>query len=466
MIRRNQGLINALSRILDVLLLFVAYFVVTFIRFDQLGEATQSAREVWTASYLTMVGVYALFTVFLYYVVGLYRSQRIQSFARDLRLVPLVNAVSTLALITFLYLTRFADFSRWALFFNFAVATILIILKRGATRIVMRRLRRRGYNQKHVLVVGTGPLATEYAESIADNPAYGFTIDGYLGTQPGADQLGTIADLEELLADSDFDAVIVALEVSEAGELQNVINSCEKQGVRTFIIPFFNDYTSSHLEVENIGNCKLINIRSLPLDDPARAALKRGFDLVVAILLVVLLSWLLLLIAIGVKLTSRGPILFKQTRVGWGGKPFTMYKFRSMRVNDAADTAWSTDSDTRRTKFGALLRKLSLDEFPQLFNVIKGDMSLVGPRPEIPVFVEEFTAEIPLYMVKHQVRPGMTGWAQIHGLRGDTSISKRIRRDIWYLENWTFDLDLRILARTAFRMTNTEKIVSEPAKTK
>jgi Undecaprenyl-phosphate glucose phosphotransferase len=317
-----------------------------------------------------------------------------------------------------------------------------------------------------VLVVGDGPLADHYTEAVEEAPEYGFHIDGYVGVaDPVAEGvLGRLEDLERLIGERELDAVIVALEQDEIDRLPEVITVCEKQGVRTFILPFFNDYTSAHLEVENIGNCKLINIRSLPLDNPLKSALKRSFDVVVALLLVLVFSPVLLLVALGVRLTSPGPVLFKQTRVGWGGKPFTMYKFRSMRLNDEQDSAWTTDSDARRTGYGSFIRKFSLDELPQLFNVIKGDMSLVGPRPEIPKFVEEFHESIPLYMVKHQVRPGMTGWAQIHGLRGDTSISKRIKRDIWYLENWSFDLDIRILLRTVFRLTNSEKVAVLPKK--
>ena len=177
-------------------------------------------------------------------------------------------------------------------------------------------------------------------------------------------------------------------------------------------------------------------------------------------MLIVLPSPIMLGVAIGVKLSSPGPIIFKQERVGLNKRPFMMYKFRSMRVNAAEDSAWSTNSDPRKTRFGSIIRKFSLDELPQFFNVLKGDMSLVGPRPEIPFHVEHFKEEIPRYLVRQQVRPGLTGWAQINGLRGDTDIAERIRYDIWYIENWTVALDIKILFRTVFggKMVNDEKI--------
>ena len=182
-------------------------------------------------------------------------------------------------------------------------------------------------------------------------------------------------------------------------------------------------------------------------------------DIAGALVLIVLSSPVMLLAAVGVKLSSPGPIIFRQKRVGLNKKPFYMYKFRSMRVNTASDTGWSTNSDPRKTRFGSFIRKFSIDELPQFFNVLKGDMSLVGPRPELPHFVDQFKEEIPLYMVKHQVRPGITGWAQVNGLRGDTSIKERIEHDVYYIENWSILLDIKILFLTLFKgFVNQEKL--------
>jgi exopolysaccharide biosynthesis polyprenyl glycosylphosphotransferase len=214
----------------------------------------------------------------------------------------------------------------------------------------------------------------------------------------------------------------------------------------------------SHPQIDSLNGLPLINLRRIPLDNLGNAFLKRAMDVVGSLLLIVVTSPLMLFAAIGVKLSSPGPIIFKQRRVGLNKKEFYMYKFRSMKVNAASDTAWSTNSDDRKTRFGSFIRKCSIDELPQFFNVLKGDMSLVGPRPELPHYVEQFKEEIPLYMVKHQVRPGITGWAQVCGLRGDTSIEDRIRHDVYYIENWTLLFDIKILFLTLFKSVNREKL--------
>ena len=202
-----------------------------------------------------------------------------------------------------------------------------------------------------------------------------------------------------------------------------------------------------------------MNIRRIPLDNWVNAFLKRLLDVAGSLVLIIFSSPLMLIAAVGVKLSSPGPVIFTQERIGRNKKPFRMYKFRSMRVNDRQDTGWSRDRDDRKTKFGAFIRKCSIDELPQFFNVLKGDMSLVGPRPEVPYYVEQFKDEIPLYMVKHQVRPGITGWAQVNGLRGDTSIKARVEHDIFYIEHWTLGFDIRILFMTLFKaLINSERL--------
>ena len=254
------------------------------------------------------------------------------------------------------------------------------------------------------------------------------------------------------------DEVVIALEADEYPYLQGIIANSEKNGVKVSLIPFYTKFMPSHPVYDEVGGVSLVNIRHIPLDNIGNAFVKRATDIIGSLVLIVLTSPIMLFAAIGVKLSSPGPILFKQERVGLNKKPFYMYKFRSMRVNDRQTTGWSTNSDPRKTRFGAFIRKFSIDELPQFFNVLKGDMSLVGPRPELPFFVNQFKESIPLYMVKHQVRPGITGWAQVNGFRGDTSIKGRIEHDIYYIENWTFLFDIKILLMTVFRFSNSEKL--------
>ena len=231
--------------------------------------------------------------------------------------------------------------------------------------------------------------------------------------------------------------------------MKYVMDTAGKEGIYLRMIPFYNDYYPARPTFELVGKTKLINLRATPLDKAGNALMKRLMDIVGSLLLIILSIPVMLAVAIGVRLSGSGSVIFRQERVGRNKKPFIMHKFRSMYDNTAHD-AWTVQNDARRTRFGRFIRKYSLDELPQLFDVLVGNMSLVGPRPELPRYVRQFKRDVPLYLVRQQVRPGMTGWAQIHGLRGDTSIEKRVEYDIWYIENWSLMLDIRILLRTAF----------------
>ena len=232
--------------------------------------------------------------------------------------------------------------------------------------------------------------------------------------------------------------------------LAKIIDACEKTGCKLSVIPIYAEYMAGNSQIDDLDGIPLLNVRRIPLDNLANAFIKRAMDIVGSALILIVFSPLMLVCAIGVKLSSPGPVIFAQKRVGRNKEPFMMYKFRSMRVNDKQDTGWSSTHDDRKTRFGSFIRKYSLDEFPQFWNVLKGDMSLVGPRPEVPFYVEQFKEEVPRYMLKHLVRPGITGWAQINGLRGDTSIPQRIRYDIYYIEHWSLAFDMKILFRTVF----------------
>ena len=360
-----------------------------------------------------------------------------------------------------MFVLRLGETSRWSVAFFYAVATLLLVGKRGALRMILRRYRAMGYNQKRVLLVGHGESAETYLERVTSDTRLGYQVVGYVADQSGWDALpycGTYAQLEEVFQREQPDEVVVALPTEEGQWIGKIINACEKDGTKLSVVPSYVKYMPSNPQFDSVDGLPLINLRRIPLDNLGNAFFKRAVDVVCSLLLIVLTSPLMLIAAIGVKLSSPGPIIFKQERVGKDKKPFYMYKFRSMKVNSSQNTGWSKNVDDRKTWFGSLIRKCSVDELPQFFNVLKGDMSLIGPRPELPFFVEQFKEEIPRYMVKHQVRPGITGWAQVNGLRGDTAIKKRIEYDLYYIENWTPAFDLRILIITAFCMFNKEKV--------
>lgn len=260
-------------------------------------------------------------------------------------------------------------------------------------------------------------------------------------------------NFEKILERLHPDLAFFALSGIDEGEVIRLVNICDDKCVRCYFLPSFYGYLKSGRQIEYLGANVLINVHSTPLDDGFRKAVKRTFDIFGSLFLIILTLPTMIFAAIGVKLSSGGPIIFKQRRIGMGGKSFTMLKFRSMRIGNG-DISWSTGIDERKTRFGNFLRRSSIDELPQLFNVLLGSMSLVGPRPEIPHFVERFREHIPLYMVKHYVKPGITGLAQIKGLRGDTSIEERIAADIFYIENWSLALDISIILKTPLKMIN------------
>lgn len=447
MIRRYQKELNRINILSDALLVFFSYIFASWI---WLGIIKQDANMAALGNFHNGIGfaaiLYAVWTVVILAFLRLYRMTRFEKPSQELRNVLLGNLIALTTLAAVLYLFRLQEFSRGVLGLYYITVTALMTGKRLIVRWLLRYIRAKGYNQKNNLIVGGGHLAKRYSETVTDDKSLGVNIVGII--EPTGDDWE--ARLERQLHDSGIDEVILALEPEELNATIEVIRLCEKSGTKVSVIPFYNDIIPTKASIENVGQIKLIQLRTTPLDEPFNATIKRLFDIIICFSILVVISPLLLLIALTIKMTSPGPVLFKQERVGLNKKHFIMLKFRSMQINSEQDKAWTTDNDDRRTWIGMILRKFSLDELPQLWNVLKGDMSLIGPRPEIPFFVEQFRETVPLYMVKNQVRPGITGWAQVNGYRGDTSIPKRIEHDVWYIEHWSFGLDIKIIFKTVF----------------
>ena len=316
-----------------------------------------------------------------------------------------------------------------------------------------------GHNELCALLGKVGLCAEEYIDRILSNPQWGYVVCGILDehipggtTYKGVKVLGTLGNLEYILPENKLDEIAITLSLKDYDYLEGVVDICEKSGVHTKFIPDYSSLIPSRPYTEDLMGLPVINIRYVPLTNTGNMVIKRAMDIVGSIFGIIITSPIMLISAILVKLSSPGPVIFKQERVGLHNKPFYMYKFRSMAMQTAAEEkkGWTVRNDPRVTGIGKILRRTSIDELPQLFNILKGDMSLVGPRPERPQFVEKFKEEIPRYMVKHQVRPGLTGWAQVNGLRGDSSIKKRIEYDIYYIENWTIGFDIKIILMTFF----------------
>lgn len=466
MIRKNQFFFNVVNMLLDIVIVILSYIAASFFYLYLIVHNEQN-MALWQqqGSIRLAALVYALCLWLLLALLGFYNTDRLRRLRQKVWLIVLASTLTIVAASCLLFVLHLLDFSRGVIFCFYVLSTGLLCAKYIAMRMLSNSMRAHGRNLKHVLVIGSDRLARRYCDDVQSNPRLGFSIVGYAGQPSEYFDEPPVCDfdgVDEFLHSRLIDEAVIAINAQETERIYELISACEKNGVRYSVIPFYNDVLSANPKIEVIGRSKLMRLRTNALDNVGHAFLKRVFDIVASGLGLVVLSPILLLLAVGVKLSSPGPILFKQERVGYNRKTFMMLKFRSMRVNTEQNTGWTTDNDPRKTKFGSFIRKCSLDELPQLWNVFTGSMSLVGPRPELPYFVEQFRETIPLYMVKHQVRPGITGWAQVNGYRGDTSIEKRIEYDIWYIDNWSPWLDLKILFLTAFGgMFNKEKIKTE-----
>ena len=462
MIKENQRLLNYINIVSDAFVILLSLPLAFLVRFYVLKTGVISVP---LEEYLETSFFLSALYIFTFGAFGLYRSFRGVPLLRELSRLWVACLLDMSLVLSYLFIQHSDNYSRLAMAIFFVISLTALSVKRWLLRRILRSMRAKGYNLKHVVILGSGPLALSYLSAIRSDPELGLNAVGYVDSVCAdggfaLNRLGSFDELERILEEHRPDEVISAIRMEDYPRTPQIISICEKVGIKLAIIPYYADYISSTPQFDEVGGIPLLNIRRVPLDNLANAAIKRLMDIVGSALLILLTSPVMLFCAIGVYLSSPGPVLFCQERVGRNKKLFKMYKFRSMRVNNSQNTAWSRDHDDRKTKFGAFLRKFSLDEFPQFFNVLKGDMSLVGPRPEIPFYVEQFKEDVPLYMVKHQVRPGITGWAQVNGFRGDTSIKGRIDHDIYYIEHWNLLLDIKILLMTVFggKFMNSESL--------
>lgn len=457
MIKENQKHFNRMQVVIDAFVIVISYVMAWVIKFQILEN--DDGKLPFRTYMFAMVCIVAAYLL-LYNLFSLYTPKRVQGRRLELWNIVKANTVGIALILGVLYLIKMIDFSRWMLFYFYVLNVILEAIARNLIRYFLRDIRRKGYNLKHIVLVGYSRAAEEYIDRILENPQWGYKIRGILddnieaGTEyRGIKVIGRIDNLMVILPENRLDEIAITLGLSEYSRLEEIVNLCEKSGVHTKFIPDYNRVIPTKPYTEDILGLPVINIRHVPLTNTFYAAIKRAMDIAGAICAIILFSPVMLFSVIMIKLTSPGPLIFKQERVGLHNRTFMMYKFRSMDVQapDKEKTKWTVKDDPRVTNFGKFMRKTSIDELPQLFNILKGEMSLVGPRPERPFFVEKFKEEIPRYMIKHQVRPGMTGWAQVNGYRGNTSIKKRIEYDLYYIENWTLGLDIKILFLTVFK---------------
>lgn len=464
MIKDNQQHFNRLQVVMDAVVVIVSYAFAWWLKFSS-GfvdkEIGVLSFEFYMRALILIVPLYIL----LYYAFNLYTPKRVQGRRLEFSNIVLANTVGLLILMAGFFLAlsyseQLKNFSRSMFIYFFMINIILEEIERLMIRAFLRSIRKNGYNQKHILLVGYSKAAEQYIDRIKQNPQWGYNIRGILddniarGTMyKGVKVIGSVGNLSYILPENKLDEIAITLGLEEYYKLEKIVAECEKSGIHTKFIPDYGNIIPTRPYTEDLLGLPVINIRYVPLSNTFNALIKRLTDIIGSIICIIIFSPIMLTSAVLVKMTSKGPLIFKQERVGLHNKPFQMYKFRTMYVQTEEEEkkGWTQKNDPRVTSVGRFLRKTSLDEFPQLFNVLKGDMSLVGPRPERPQYVEKFREEIPRYMIKHQVRPGMTGWAQVNGYRGDTSIRKRIEHDLYYIENWTLGLDIKILFLTVFK---------------
>ncbi len=383
---------------------------------------------------------------------------RLDEFSRLLAATS-IGTLCTIALTTFLFKNSVLelDFPRVMVIYAWALTVVLVTVGRSLLVWLRSLLRKRGVWVDRLLIVGTGDVGRMILQKVRQMPRLGYQVVGFVdGDTPPGQQimgvpvLGSVDDIPRLIQEHNIEEVIIGRPELSHQELLAILSRCERGQVGIKIFPDLFQIIATELSIGDLGGLPLLTVRDIALRG-WKLTLKRAVDLVGSAVGLVFLSPFLMLVALAIKLDSRGPVLYAQERMGLDARPFWCLKFRSMRTDaEQNGPGWTTEGDPRVTRLGRILRRFSIDELPQLINVLLGEMSLVGPRPERPVYVEQFRRSIPRYMDRLREKAGMTGWAQVNGLRGDTSIAERTKYDLWYIENWSLWLDFKIMLRTIF----------------
>jgi len=457
-LRAYSRLLEQLMLVADLVLVGLCWLLAYWLRFYVAGPPLPYADRGPVADYLLMLLPILLVWSASFRAFGLYRPRRIGSHlseAVDLAKASTMGVLVLVALMTFIF--RGYDYSRVVIVYFWLLSIGVVWFSRAAFREGLRFARRRGYNQRFAVVVGDGELAATVVQRMEGRRDVGIQVLGVVGDEKddtgGVRRLGGYADLRAVLDAHTVDHVILALAHEDYGRLAGLLDAVGDEPVTIHVVPDLLRFASLRGGIEQFEGMPFIHLRESPLYGWNRLA-KRVFDFLFSATVLAVIWPALLLLAAAVKVSSRGPVFYRQERMGLDGRRFEMLKFRTMDADAEVRSGpvWARPSDQRRTGLGAFLRRLSLDELPQFWNVLRGDMSVVGPRPERPVFVERFRQTVPGYMLRHKVKSGITGWAQVNGLRGNTSLEKRIQYDIEYIERWSVWLDFKIIAMTVVRV--------------
>lgn len=457
MLKRYHQTVGDLLRVVDTSVVLAAWLAAYWVRFYASPfEVTKGQPDFGT--YAAMCPLIAVLWLASFAWSRVYGSGRLTSLVEELKTVLRAHGVALLLFIAVTYAFEDYKYSRLVMMYFAVLAGLGIVVFRLLLRVTLRHLRAKGRNLRYVLAIGEGPTLEAIVRRFDTFPELGLRVIGVITSDRTLERvadkpvLGELHQVREILARVRADEVLICPRPGRQHDLYPVLELLRDETVDVRLVPDVLPYVALGCDIESFDGMPVVHLNHSPLVGSA-AWVKRALDVVLASLALVIFAPLMVVIAVLIKLTSKGPILYAQERMGLDGRTFQMLKFRSMRVDaeEVGGARWATASDERRTPIGAILRKTSLDELPQLWNVLRGDMSLVGPRPERPVFVNQFRASIPHYMLRHKVKSGITGWAQVNGWRGDTSLARRIECDLFYIRNWSLALDLKILTMTLWK---------------
>ncbi len=459
MLKKHSQLMVTLCLVMDGIMTTAAFMTAYALRFTlgviPLVKGVPDGRE-----YVKVLPVALLLCMVAYHLCRLYVPRRSGTLAAEWWDIAKATLLAGLVLAAASFFQRGYEYSRIVLLVWLFLNVILLGLSRSAIRLLLRTLRQKGWNQRHALIVGAGKLGQNIADTILKNPWTGIQIAGFLDNRRervgrsmrGAQVIGRPEDLVRIVSTGDIDQVYFALPLDEIARIEPLIKSLSQECVDVKLVPDFFGLVTLRASASEFDGLPVITLQESPYYGWQRF-LKRSVDVSLSIPILVALAPLLALIALAVRFTSHGPVLYRQERVGIDGRVFQIYKFRTMRVDAEEETGatFALRDDPRATAVGRVLRRTSLDELPQFLNVLKGEMSIVGPRPERPVFIQDLKNSLPRYMLRHHVKAGITGWAQVNGWRGDTSHKKRLQYDLYYVENWSLAFDFRIMLLTFLR---------------
>jgi Undecaprenyl-phosphate glucose phosphotransferase len=448
--RNYNKILTAIYFIIDLIIIIIAYSIAHALRFEKVNYNNYD---------LLLLIFSILVWIVLSRITNYYKIKNKGLFKRTIDII-IISALFFLSVSMFAFFFKVGDFSRLMfMYYTLSLIVLLFISHVFLLELVKRIIPKNP--SKNLLIIGAGRIANDITEEVRLHPESGLKIIGYLDDKPKGKQnkdrvVGKLYEYETVIKQNNIDEVIIALPLSYESLIIELIDRIEPMGVRLLIVPDFYRVTKRSFRLEKFGNTPILTIRNIPLDNIVSRLIKRLFDIAFSLIILIIFSPIYIAIAIIIKLSSKGPVHFIQKRTGYNQKDFKCIKFRSMKVTskEIADKIQCKEDDPRKTQLGEFLRKTNIDEIPQFVNVLKGDMSIVGPRPHMLAHTEEFRERVGNYMLRHFVKPGITGWAQVNGWRGPTDedykIKKRVEYDLWYVENWTFWLDVKIIFMTVF----------------